>query len=595
VFRGDRPRGPNSGIETERRFRRQLAWEDAPESDAEFVAYWRGRHAPARITPAVAARPRAPLAIAAAVAVALVVVGAAGVLFLLPGPPVSVAIAPAAVTLTPTTTQQFAVTFRDARGRDVSAKPAWSTTGGLADAAGLYTAGTAAGEYKVVASLGDLTARAVVTVVPGPAAVLEVQPASIYLAPLAKQQVSAVARDQWGNVLAPSDLTWAIRPQTIGSVTSLGVFAAAPTRASGEVTIAVGGLEKTIPVTICPQTEGVGTLTFNITCSAAAYSYVESTISSSDAKSFVASVDEDVIRVQSDFGKTFADKPVLYLFNTAKTFTTGLQTIFGRSAATATKAGADLAAVYLLDKNAIAIDYAEARLQSVSITVRHELTHMLIHQIVGDRGEARLPIWANEGTAVVEEATAEPEWETMMRKYVAASMAATKTLPTLREMTSLVIWNSKSGDELEAEYIAAYEAVALLREDVSTSGELRLFDLMGLGRTFEQAYLEVSGRDFSAFEQSFADRVRRLAPSYPGIATAPDAPVGPGMSFVLYGFTPSSSVRVTITGGGYTATHTVTADAYGTYFNWLGTSWPAGRYTITAAGPNGTVKLEAVK
>lgn len=523
--------------------------------------------------------------------------GVAGVSvgFVLPGPPVAISIDPGAVTLAPMATQRFSVTFRDARGRTVSARPSWLVTGGLSDGEGLYTAGTTAGDYKVAASLGNLTARASVTVVPGPATVLEVSPAAINLAPLAKQQVTAVARDQWGNTLAPSELKWTIRPEAVGSLTSLGVFAAAASRASGEVTVAAGALQKTIPVTVCPPLEGVGTMTFNITCSASAYSYIETTTSSSDAKSFVASIDDDVAHVQADFGKIFVDKPVVYVFTNARSFTTGLQIVFGRSTAAATKAGADLSAVFMIDKNAIAIDYAEAKQQGVSVTLRHELTHMLIHQIVGQLGEARLPIWVNEGTAVSEETTAAPEWERAVHKYFAGSLAATQTLPSLNELTSLVIWNSKSGDDLEIEYTAAYAAVQLLREDLTPSGAIKIFDLIALNRTFEQAYREVSGKDFEVFAESFARRVKDSATPYPAIATAADTPSGAGVSLILYGFAPSSTVRVTVTGNGYNYSTSVATTSYGTYFTWLGQNWPAGSYTVTASGTAGNAKVQVVK
>jgi hypothetical protein len=157
------------------------------------------------------------------------------------------------------------------------------------------------------------------------------------------------------------------------------------------------------------------------------------------------------------------------------------------------------------------------------------------------------------------------------------------------------VWNSQSGDYLDAEYIAAYEAVQLLREDLTPAGVVKLFDMIGLGWTFEQAYHEVSGGDFSVFDQRFPERVRAVAPSYPGVATANDTPRGAGLSFVLYGFRPGATVRISISGNGYTAAQTVTMDAFGVYFSWLGASWPAGTYTITTAGPNGNAKFEVLK
>ena len=527
--------------------------------------------------------------------VVLAVAGGAGAFaFVLPGPAVAMSISPATVTVAPTATQQFTALLTDAKGRTVGAQPAWSSTGGITDGSGRYTAATATGDFTVVATYGDLSARATVTIAPGAAATLDVSPSALNLLPAGKQQLTAVAKDQWGNQLANSALQWEIRPVSLGTLTSLGMFAATPGRATGELVVTSGSLSKTIPVTVCPRTDTKARFTFNITCSARADIFAESTISAADAKSFAATVDDDVLRVQTDFGRTYAQKPVFYLFKSAESLATGLQSIFSRSLATATKVLTDVSAMYLLDENVIAMDWAESK-DEPSVIARHELTHMLIHQIVGQDGDARVPLWLNEGSAVVEETTAAADWELKEYRYVAASMAATKTLPALADMTTTRQWNSRTGDDFSAQYAAAYEAVLLLRDDLTAGGVERLFDLIARGSTFESAYTTVSGKQFSAFAAAYADRVKALAPTYPGVATASDTPAGPGVSVLLHGFRPSSAVRLTIVGGDYQGGGTRTVSKFGTYFTWLGATWPAGTYTVTAVGANGTVKVVVTK
>jgi hypothetical protein len=65
---------------------------------------------------------------------------------------------------------------------------------------------------------------------------------------------------------------------------------------------------------------------------------------------------------------------------------------------------------------------------------------------------------------------------------------------------------------------------------------------------------------------------------------------------MLYGFTPNSTVTLTIETSGFVPSiSTVTADAYGTYVSYLGTTWPAQSITFRATSGATTVTTTAVK
>jgi hypothetical protein len=196
----------------------------------------------------------------------------------------------------------------------------------------------------------------------------------------------------------------------------------------------------------------------------------------------------------------------------------------------------------------------------------------------------------------------------MRHRYTAASMVAVRNYFTLEQLTSQDTWNARTGDAAVAQYYEASQIVQLLRDDIGTAGVTRIFDLMGQGQTFEAAFLAVAGKTVTTFSSSIATRLQALSQYHPYIATAADEPGGAGLSYILYGFAPSSTVNLEILGltNGYeNTTKTWTVDAYGVRFIYFGAGWPADTYSFTATGltppsstqPNTTVtvKITAAK
>jgi endoglucanase len=83
----------------------------------------------------------------------------------------SIAVSPATVSLNESGTQQFTATANDQFGTALSSQPSfnWSTTGGMVDATGLYTAPFASGSFQVTAASGAFSNSATtnVTLLPG--------------------------------------------------------------------------------------------------------------------------------------------------------------------------------------------------------------------------------------------------------------------------------------------------------------------------------------------------------------------------------------------------------------------------------------------
>jgi hypothetical protein len=175
-------------------------------------------------------------------------------------------------------------------------------------------------------------------------------------------------------------------------------------------------------------------------------------------------------------------------------------------------------------------------------------------------------------------------------------MAATVTLFTLSELSSQVTWNARSGQAATNQYYEAAELVRLVRDHISTAGIIRMLELMGAGEGFEAAYADVAAEPFSTFAASYAARLRAIAPSYPGITTAPDTVAGAGLSIVFYGFAPGSQMTYSVSGAGASSVpRTVVVSAYGTASTYLDQLWQPGTYTITATYAGGSVSATGVK
>ena len=143
----------------------------------------------------------------------------------------SITISPNPQTLAVSATQQFTAVGTDASGNVVTFTPTWSiaTGGGVINAAGMFTAGTAPGTFTntIMASNGTVSATATVIVTVGPLATIAVTPNPSTLASGATQQFVAVGKDAAGNVVTLTP-TWSVAAGG-GTINSTGLFTAGAT------------------------------------------------------------------------------------------------------------------------------------------------------------------------------------------------------------------------------------------------------------------------------------------------------------------------------------------------------------------------------
>jgi hypothetical protein len=170
-----------------------------------------------------------------------------------------VALAPSSTSLSPGANQQFTVTATWSDGSTTAPAVTYSATGGTITAAGLYTAGSTAGSFRVIAVQqgGTLADTSAVTITAPTATLtsLSLTPASTSLATGGSQQFAVSGTWSDGSTTTPA-VTYSA---TGGSITAVGLYTAGSTAGSFRV-IAVqqgGTLADTSAVTI---TAGVGTV-----------------------------------------------------------------------------------------------------------------------------------------------------------------------------------------------------------------------------------------------------------------------------------------------------------------------------------------------
>jgi hypothetical protein len=335
----------------------------------------------------------------------------------------------------------------------------------------------------------------------------------------------------------------------------------------------------------------LGGLTWSPTATARADVYTETSISSDDTASITAVVDGDIARIEADLGRAFTGRPTLFIFATAGSASSGIQTIARRTSSEAaelvTHGGfydPKTGDAYLIWSN---IGHRPVN------TTRHELTHMLFQQIAG--ADSDLPAWFNEGNAVLEQLTSTGAgWQASVYHYTAAAAAllSPNALIPLKDVISQETWNARTGPLARFEYFEAAEAARLVRDDVGIRGTVLILELMSRGQSFDAALFAITGRSHQAFAAEFPARLARTVAAAPGVALANDTMVGPGVTFTAYGFAPFVSLSVTITAPGH---HSLPAprvtDMFGAYssFMSLESGWPLGEYTVTVSDGTQTV------
>jgi EAL domain-containing protein (putative c-di-GMP-specific phosphodiesterase class I) len=313
--------------------------------------------------------------------------------------------------------------------------------------------------------------------------------------------------------------------------------------------------------------------------------YVEAAVAPAVRDALVAAVERDMARVEGELDHSFTSRPAVYAFATRNSFAFGLQSVFGVRGPDAGLLAAANGGITLPRQGAIVINLQNVPSDKDFAIVRHELTHALVHQIVGLN--ASLPAWFDEGLATQIErggggATVAARGSAVALGILTAGKA------TLADLDQQTEWAQQNATLDGQAYSVAAEAVRLLEQRVTHDGLIRMLDAIGRGSTFGAAYLAEAGETIGDFTHAFPSRLAAESEARIVQTARPD-----GVLWTLAGFTPNSVVAVTIDGAGYHLEYEIRTDKYGMHQGSFGGTAPTGEYTIRAsrAGTSATTTI----
>lgn len=178
----------------------------------------------------------------------------------------SLDISPASATVAAGATRQFTASALWSNGATIMPPVSYTANGGSVSAAGLYTAPTAPGTYRVIVShVGGTTADTAMITVPAEAAqltALTISPKTVTLAPGATRQFTATANWSTGATTVPPI---SYRALNGGSVSLTGLFTAPTTGGTYRVEVShTGGtLKDTATVTVTSPTATLTSLSIS--------------------------------------------------------------------------------------------------------------------------------------------------------------------------------------------------------------------------------------------------------------------------------------------------------------------------------------------
>jgi hypothetical protein len=315
---------------------------------------------------------------------------------------------------------------------------------------------------------------------------------------------------------------------------------------------------------------------------------IDAALSRDEDEAVAATVAADIPAVERDFERSFAARPVIYVFGSIESYTEGFVQIFGYPSATATFVAENSVSFFEPSLRLIAVNWEAVRARRPVAAIRHELTHLLTLDACAPRCDL-VPAWLNEGQARLAEALVPGgEWRLQRVRYEAASMALTGTVLPLNTLVSQLAWNALTDWAGYFKYQQSARAVELLREDVGGTVPIaRIYDRLRRGQNLAQAYAALTGRSFDDFVAGLPDRMRGGVPAAQGlVAVAPT-------SYLVYGFPPATTITITVSGPRGSESSPMVISPFGSNFDGIAPTRLRGNYTISAQTESGvfTVKI----
>lgn len=299
--------------------------------------------------------------------------------------------------------------------------------------------------------------------------------------------------------------------------------------------------------------------------------WAESGVSLDVAQQLDAIVRGDATAVEGYFGRKFRDVPALFVFSSQASFALALEKQFGYSRGLAAQLSNQFGGLLVTGLGAIAINGQNVLGGARPTIFRHELTHVMAHQLAG----AGLAMWFDEGLSTLVAETDASAFD--LDRVTAFSILADKSLRMLAFDEDRSWFDRNAGLGGNA-YGVAVEAVRLIVGKLDRAGLVRLLEAVGRGQTLTSAYAVATGESLAQFVQTIPSSVLAGCPS--GVTLSGTRPDGL-ILWRIYGFGSARTVAMTADGPSHYAFPVVT-DRYGVYSGTLGGPMPLGTYALRA-------------
>jgi hypothetical protein len=317
---------------------------------------------------------------------------------------------------------------------------------------------------------------------------------------------------------------------------------------------------------------------------------IDAAVSRDDDEAVAATVAADIPAVEREFERSFAARPVIYVFGSVESYAEGFVRIFGYPRATATFVAENSVSFFEPALRLIAVNWDAIRVRRPVAAIRHELTHLLTLEACSPRCDL-VPAWFNEGQARLAEARVSGgEWRLMRVRYEAASMAVTGTVLPLNTLVSQLAWNALTDWAGYFKYQESARAVELLREDIGGTAPIaRIYEHLRRGQNLAQAYAALTDRSFDDFVTGLPDRMRGAVPGPQGLVAVTPT------TYLVYGFPPASTLTITVSGPRGSESSPMVISPFGSNVDTIAPTRTRGDYTIRAETESGVFTIKLLK
>ena len=300
-------------------------------------------------------------------------------------------------------------------------------------------------------------------------------------------------------------------------------------------------------------------------------------IGQADADRLRSSVIADLVAVETYFGRTFVTAPTIFVLATSSGYADALRELLGYTQANAAALSLQSGGLYVSDPSVIFVNWSY-RGSGPLLVMRHELTHVMLREIVG-RDTMTTPAWIDEGLATLVQNTAQPASTSPLTAGPIALALLAQRRVTLDDLESLAQWPVRNSALGGHAYDVSEKGVRELLRHVSLPVLLRILTAQHKSGSFSEAYTQVTGEPYAAFLESFARKVAACTPtiSVGSLRTSGD------LFYLASGFAPKQKVHVTITGLAYQLGFDVETDKHGLYAGTFGSTAALGLYEIRAS------------